>query len=246
MKRLWSMALALTGAALMTGCNSRSTVAANDAEATAAPQFSAKKGLLLPEQTRQSLGLKLVEVIERKLSSRLDLQLRVYQSDGAVARASSMVTPDEAKLMKAGQAVVVRLKDSRTLPGRLTSVSDQLQRATGSAEALVEIPNAPDGITVGQFVQATVTIESGAAVVTIPRTALLGCSEGHFVYTVSGEHLVRTAVKVGASNTEFVEIVDGLYAGDQVVSKPVMSLWMTELAAVKGGQACCVEPPKGK
>jgi hypothetical protein len=25
-----------------------------------------------------------------------------------------------------------------------------------------------------------------------------------------------------------------------------MSLWLTELAAIKGGQACCAEPPKGK
>jgi multidrug efflux pump subunit AcrA (membrane-fusion protein) len=89
-------------------------------------------------------------------------------------------------------------------------------------------------------------MDSGAFVVTIPRAALLGCSEGHFVYTVSGEHLVRTGVKVGASNAEFVEIADGLYAGDRVVLQPVMSLWMTELAAVKGGQACCIEPPKGK
>jgi hypothetical protein len=43
-----------------------------------------------------------------------------------------------------------------------------------------------------------------------------------------------------------VEIKDGLYAGDQVVLQPVMSLWLTELAAVKGGQACCVVPAKGK
>ena len=35
-------------------------------------------------------------------------------------------------------------------------------------------------------------------------------------------------------------------AGDQVVLQPVMSLWLTELAAVKGGQACCVMPAEGK
>jgi hypothetical protein len=246
MKQLNFIALALTGAGLMTGCDSRSPVAADDAEVVAAPQFSANKGLLLPDVTRQSLGLKIVEVTERKLSSPLDFQLRVYQVAGGVARASGVVTPDEAKLLKAGQAIQVRLNDGQTLPGKVTSVSDQLQRATGSAEALVEIPNAPDGLAVGAFVPATVTMETGADVVTIPRAALLGCSEGHFVYTVSGEHLVRTAVKVGANNAEFVEIADGLYTGDQVVSQPVMSLWLTELAAVKGGQACCIEPPKGK
>ena len=67
-----------------------------------------------------------------------------------------------------------------------------------------------------------------------------------FVYTVNGEHFIRTPVKVGLANADRVEITDGLYAGDQVVWQPVMALWMTELAAVKGGQACCVEPPKGK
>jgi len=86
----------------------------------------------------------------------------------------------------------------------------------------------------------------GENVASIPRSALLSCSEGYFVYTVSGEHLVRTAVKVGGGNDAFVEITDGLYSGDEVVLQPVMSLWMTELAAVKGGQACCAEPPKGK
>ena len=50
----------------------------------------------------------------------------------------------------------------------------------------------------------------------------------------------------GTMLQEFVEITDGLYAGDQVVAQPVMSLWLTELASVKGGQACCVAPPKGK
>ena len=98
----------------------------------------------------------------------------------------------------------------------------------------------------GAFLQASCQLESGESVVTIPRAALLQCSDGYSVYTVSGEHLLRTPVKVGVVNAELVEIKDGLYSGDQVVLQPVMSLWLTELAAVKGGQACCPVPPKGK
>jgi hypothetical protein len=74
----------------------------------------------------------------------------------------------------------------------------------------------------------------------------LECSDGYSAYTVSGYHLMRTPIKVGAFNADSVEITDGLYAGDQVVLQPVMSLWLTELAAIKGGQACCPAPPKGK
>ncbi len=49
---------------------------------------------------------------------------------------------------------------------------------------------------------------------------------------------MRAAVKLGAVNGEFAEVADGLYAGDQVVVKPVMTLWLSEIQALRGGKAC--------
>jgi len=245
MKLLFIIPLALAGAGLISGCNSRSPVAPDEAEFVP-PQFSAKNGLLLPEQTRQSFGLKIVEVAERKLASTLDLELRIYQVSEGVARAGGVVTPEEARQLKSGQTVHARLSKTKTYPGTLVSVSDQLQTATGLTEVLVQISDVVDPVVTGQFVAASVSLETESAVVSIPRAALLQCSDGYSVFTVSGEHLVRTGVKVGAKNDEFAEITDGLYAGDEVVLHPVMSLRMTELAATKGGQACCVVPRKGK
>jgi hypothetical protein len=247
MKRFWLIGIAaLAAVGLLVGCGAHSSVPeAGESAAVAVPQFSAKKGLLLPETTRLALGLKMAEVTERKIASALEVSLRVYQVVGGVGLASGMVAPEQAKRLQKGQAVEMRVGD-RAVKGRVVRVSDELQKATGLAEVLVEIPDAGEGLPVGAFVQARVPRESSESVVTIPRAALLGCSEGQFVYTASGAHLVRTAVKVGASNPDWVEIIDGLYAGDQVVAEPVMSLWLTELAAIKGGQACCAEPPKGK
>jgi multidrug efflux pump subunit AcrA (membrane-fusion protein) len=247
MKRFWLIGMAgLAGVGLLAGCGAHSSAAAaGESAAVAVPQFSAKKGLLLPETTRLALGLKMAEVAERKIASALEVSLRVYQVAGGVGLASGMVAPGEAKRLQKGQAVEMRVGD-KAVTGKVVRVSDELLRATGLAEVLVEIPDAGEGLAVGAFVQGRVPRESSESVVTIPRAALLGCSEGQFVYTVSGEHLVRTAVKTGAGNPDWVEITDGLYAGDQVVAEPVMSLWLTELAAIKGGQACCAEPPKGK
>ena len=229
------------------GCGHESADSAKTEEPVVfGPQHSAKKGLLVPADTRQSLGLKLVEVTEQKVPTAFEVQLRVYDSGKTVSRASGSVTLEQAKLLKPGQLVQVRSRDDKSTTGKVTRLSDQLRKATGMMELLVEIPQAPDGFAVGTFVQASVTLDSKESVVTVPRAALLQCSDGHSVYTVNGEHLVRTPVKVGAASADFVEIKDGLYAGDQVVLQPVMSLWMTELAAVKGGQACCVEPAKGK
>lgn len=238
---------ALLLALLLAGCGRKATGPAI-AESTVllGPQFSAKKGLLLPEDTRQSLGLKLAEVTEQKVAAVIEVQLRVYQTNGHASLASGSVTPELAKLLKPGQTLRIRTGDGKSLSGKVTGLNDQLQKATGVIEVLAEIPDESAGPAMGTFLRADVMLDGNESVASIPRSALLQCSDGYSVYTVSGEHLVRTSVKVGAANADFVEIKDGLYAGDQVVLQPVMSLWMTELAAVKGGQACCAVPEKGK
>lgn len=239
---------ALAGAAL-TGCKPKTTSSASGAETGEAvvlgPQYS-KKGLLVPEDTRLSLGVRVVEVTEQKVSATVELSLRVYQSGDSGGRASGTVTPEQAKSLHAGQAVEMKSADGSSFTGKVTRLNDELAKATGTIEVLVEFQPAPPAVSDGTFLQARVTLDAAASVVSIPSAALLQCSDGHSVFTVSGEHLVRTPVKVGAANADRVEITDGLYSGDQVVLQPVMSLWMTELAAVKGGQACCVQPAKGK
>lgn len=238
---------ALLLAVMLAGCG-RKAVETTVAEATVVlgPQYSAKKGLLLPDDTRRSLGVKTVEVVELKVPSTIEVQLRIYQAGDHASLASGTVTPEQAKLLKPGQSLQIHAGDGKSFTGKVTALNDQLQKATGMIEVLAEIQDASAGSAAGKFLQADIALDSTESVVSIPRAALLQCSDGYSVYTVSGEHLVRTPVKVGASNSDLVEIKDGLYAGDQVVLQPVMSLWMTELAAVKGGQACCAPPPKGK
>lgn len=226
----------LLGVAVAAGCGSKPPDAAKAEEPIVfGPQFSPSKGLSVPPDTRQSLDLKVVEVTEQEVGASLEMQLRIYEAGEAFCRATGTVTPEEGKLLKKGQMVDVRSRDGKTATGAVAAVSDRWQKATGSMEVLVEIPEAPDGFAVGGFLHAKVAMGANQKVVTIPRAALLECIDGHSVYTVSGEHFVRTPVKAGRVNAELAEIKDGLYAGDQVVLQPVMSLWMTELAAVKGG-----------
>jgi hypothetical protein len=247
MNRLIAGNFALLVVLALAGCQPKSTSSvATEETVTLGPQFSVKKGLLVPEDTRRSLGLKIIEVKEQKLAATLEFQLRVYQATKSTSLASGRVTLEQAKELKTGEPLVICTREGRSVTGKISILDDQLQKAAGMIEVLAEIPNALAQFEVGDFLQASGTLESGESIVTIPRAALLHCSDAYSVYTVSGEHLIRTPVKIGAANADLVEIKDGLYAGDQVVLQPVMSLWLTELAAVKGGQSCCVAPPKGK
>ena len=72
----------------------------------------------------------------------------------------------------------------------------------------------------------------------IPQAALLTTAEGTFVYAKNDEFFLRTSVKVGARSGDHVEITDGLYTGDEIVTTPVMALWLAELQVLRGGKAC--------
>jgi len=242
---IFGLAIALAAG----GCRERPLVI----EEAVGPQYSANRGLFLPDETRRSIDLQVVEVGEQKGSGTLEFEVRVYAREGNVIKASGALGIAPARLLKAGQSVAIQTREngrpattSPAFTGKVVGVSEQLRAATGHLEVLVELAAAPESIVVGSVLSAQITLQEGEKVITIPKSALLQCTEGSFVFAVSGEHFVRTAVKAGGSHGEVVEISDGLLPGDEVVARPVMSLWLTELAAVKGGQACCIEPPKGK
>lgn len=235
---------ALLSIALLGACH-REAETTGESPPAAVPRFSAKAGLLLPEDTRKSLGLKLVEVSEQKVESSLSFPVCVYQADPSIGRASGSVSPAVAMLATIGQSVQLVKSGGGLMTGKIESLSSALEPSTGMLEVLVAFPG-DTTVEVGSALEVSLASPSKGAAVTIPRSALLSCSEGQFVYALSGESFVRTAVKIGGGNADLLEVTDGLYAGDQIVAQPVMSLWMTELAAVKGGQSCCIEPPKGK
>ena len=70
---------------------------------------------------------------------------------------------------------------------------------------------------------------------TVPRAALLDTALGTFVYLINGEAFLRTPVTTGAMDDDIVEITDGVFEGDTVVTSPVSQLWLTELRLTKGG-----------
>lgn len=76
------------------------------------------------------------------------------------------------------------------------------------------------------------------AVPAVPTAALLRTVKGDFVYVSNGGWLLRTQVKVGATDGTWFEVKDGLYEGDSIVTHGTKALWMAELQAINGGVGC--------
>ena len=207
-------------------------------EAKDLPSYKEGKGLLLPAATRQSIGLEIAEVSERKLAGHVTTEVQVYQNSANLVHADGLISDEDAKVLQSGQAVALATKDGRSSNGKLIRVDGQGRSAGGQAELIVEIAGTEHEYPRGTSLTATFSTATGETGTVIPCSALLRAAEGNFVYVMNGEHLTRTEVKAGVESDDFVEIIDGLYSGDKVAVKPVQTLWLTELRFVKGGAAC--------
>ena len=213
-------------------------------EEESSASFKPGKGLVLPDETQQNIGLEVAEVMERTLPNQIHLTVQVFgekhhhKSDsedhsGCDVQGSGFLSTNTAAAVRSGQPVQL-LKDSdKPLSGVVLAVQKAL--ALGESEILIGVSNATAMIKSGEFVPACISLPGRGSVLAIPESALLRTSEGTFVYVVNGEAYLRTAVKIGTQAAGWVEITDGLLAGDRIATKPVQALWLIELRATKGG-----------
>ena len=227
-------AAALGIATLNTSCLKAD--AAASAALEAAPengaQFKKGEGLSLTDEMKKAIGLQVADVGEEKVASAITVNLSALKSN----EASGWLAPQQATQVKPGTEVELQSAgNAAALKGTVQRVEQMPFGALGDYEITIA---STQPLTIGTSLTATFQAPAGDPVPVIPRSALLKTAEGTFVYAVNGSFYVRTPVKTGAMNDALVEITDGLYSGDQIVTTPVMSLWLAELQVLRGGKAC--------
>lgn len=218
----------------------------HEEEAPSGASFKPSKGVILTDETRQSLSVETAEVTERKLPLEFRFTVQVFGEDHkptvtetehneCTAKVSGLLGQAQAGLLRTNQPVSLASKSGEALGGIVLDVKPAKALALGDAEVVIGVTNVGAQLKPGEFLPATVAIPRDEAVAVVPKSAVLRSAEGSFVYTLNGDAYFRTAVKTGAEAERFVEITDGLFAGDSVVTKPVEKLWLIELRATKGG-----------
>jgi hypothetical protein len=233
-----------SAALVFTGCGSKGPAA--DAPKKAEPvgiTYKEGKGLRIADETRRIIGLELVEASEQNLAAVISATAQVYRqgdSNAPVGYLTGFVTEEEGRELKEGQAVMLEPATSpeEKVNGTLARLNASTQSLLHPTEVLIQMPDPEGRYQVGTSFQATFTAARSQRVTAIPRSAVLKTTEGAFAYVVNGNYFFRTPIKTGAESLDSVEVKEGLYAGDQIVKQPVMTLWVAELQAIKGGGAC--------
>ena len=203
------------------------------------------KGLLLSKALKDSLGVEMTEAEERNIATTFTATAQVYRGadepdsrDGAYrtgfAYASAAAAGEMAQALKVGQAITVR----NHAPSAASQAARIHRLNVGTAEVLLAIPDAEKRLAVGSFLTVEFTRHGSEGGIVVPRAALLRLVGGPCVYVQNSQHLLRTAVKIGATDAQWVEVRDGLLPGDAVVSRGASDLWLIELRATQGGGGC--------
>lgn len=195
-------------------------------------------GLAFPPEVLTAMGVRTADVQERLLPLTVDLIAQVYATLSS-PRAVALVSPESARDLTVGISASLQVAAGQVDPtnaeAKLTEISRALEKAAHRVELIFNLPARTKPYQLGEMLKLRLRLAPDALKVTVPRAALLDTALGTFVYVVNGEAFLRTPVSTGAMDDALVEITDGVYDGDTVVTSPVSQLWLTELRLTKGG-----------
>jgi HlyD family secretion protein len=129
----------------------------------------------------------------------------------------------DAPKIVAGQAVRISFDalPKQSFPGKVKRVAPYVsavekQARTVDIEATLDNPEAPGKLLVGYSADVEVILAVRENVVRVPTSALL--EGGRVLVGGADGKLVERKIKAGLANWEYTEVLEGLEAGDRVVT----------------------------
>ena len=127
----------------------------------------------------------------------------------------------------------------RTFSGKVMFINPAIDEATRSAKVIAEVVNSDGALKAGAFVKGQIAVAQRTGVLQIPREALLNWNleqQTADIYVVKGDQADKRTVKTGSANADVVEILSGIQAGDQIVTRGGFALKQGDRITVAKGE----------
>jgi len=111
--------------------------------------------------------------------------------------------------------------------GRVSFINPVADEASRTIKVKTEVPNPDESLKAGLFVKGRIVTGRRASILVVPRAALVSwdtAARTAGVFVVEGGAAKRLVVETGAVSGDRVEIVKGLSAGQDVVTRGGFSL----------------------
>ncbi len=113
--------------------------------------------------------------------------------------------------------------DNQTRNLTVTKIYPQVN--DGQFEVDMLFNDEPEDLRRGQTLQLKLTLGDNSEAVLIPNGAFYQETGGNWIFVVSpdGQEAIKRTVKMGRRNKDFIEILDGLEPGEEVITSPYTS-----------------------
>jgi RND family efflux transporter MFP subunit len=111
-----------------------------------------------------------------------------------------------------------------TLTGTVKRYTDSLDRSTRTMQVEIDVPNKAHKLAPGMYANVTLEMQNIPDAITIPIQALMQSGNNSSVMIVTAENRVeRREVKLGAQDSNKVQVLSGLKEGDRVIAANLSS-----------------------
>lgn len=113
------------------------------------------------------------------------------------------------------------------LDSRISYIDPQLEGATRTAKARIELQNPSGQLRLGMYVDVVVAVDSAGSTPTIPRSAVQNVGNRAVVYLADASSpgtFIEREVRLGQVAGDDVEVVEGVQPGDLIVTAGSFSL----------------------
>ena len=128
----------------------------------------------------------------------------------------------------------------KVFTGKISQISAVVNPEKRTVHFWTEVDNSSHQLRPGMFAEQTLVLEKFDDVLSVPLSAILQDGTTQFVFVESGDTYVKHEVEVGAKDDRYIEIKDGLLAGELVVIQGTH-----QLMRAAAGTAVVIDPHAG-
>ncbi len=151
---------------------------------------------------------------EGALLRRGDVVARI--ADLTTFRVEASTSDVNASRVEVGQPVTVRT-DTQSVAGRVSNVEPQMREGTLRFEVELEDPAAP-WLRSNLRVDVLVLTDRKPRVLRVPRGPFAQGGGAQVAFVIRGDRAYRTPIRLGVSNFDYFEVVEGLAEGDEIIA----------------------------
>lgn len=153
--------------------------------------------------------------------------------NGSSVQASGNIYEKDLNQVRVGQPVRVKVNglNDRTFNGRISVVGSTVQGETRVVPVKVELDNTDGALKPGMFAEIEVlTDRTSVLVLAVPKSAIVETNDKKkIVFVQNGNAFQATDITLGRESGELVEVTNGLFDGDKVVTQRAPQLYTQSL-----------------